>query len=123
MQLPVHLIDYSYISHYGLILSSLKSAQLYSTPADVVLDNMLAICDCKLLVADDDETIIYGVVCYSSTILLWIYIKEAFRGHGLSNYLLPDEAKIYWLKGTNKTWHKWTKHKKLVANPLSILMK
>jgi hypothetical protein len=84
---------------------------------------MLAICDCKMLVSSDDENIIYGCCCYFDDVLLWIYIKEVFRGYGLSDWMLPKRCKYYWLKGTNKTWYKWIKKKKLIPNPLAILTK
>ena len=122
-QLPVEIITYHTKQHYGFLLSSLKSANLYKCNAEICLDNMLAFGSCDLLVSNDDHNVIYGAVIRNSSTILWIYIKETFRGFGLSRHLVKPDAKYFWLKGTNNTWHKWTKHLRLSWNPLGILMK
>jgi hypothetical protein len=123
MQAPqLNLFEYN-STYKNYLLGSLKSAVLYGVDANIILENMLAVGEVKLLVDDSEEpVVIYGCVAYTSSTLLWIYIKEAFRQTRLSNYMLPSGLKYYWLKGTNKTWQQWTKNRHLKWNPYSILM-
>lgn len=83
--------------HDSLFGKSIRSSTFFNNYKEV-LDNLLSNSDILICYFPEDKNVILGYMVYSSNILHYSFVKQAFRRYGIArsmyNHLFKDDLKI-----------------------------